>query len=99
MSMLNGINDDSPVNHTELARVMRVSRGTVYNWEKQGYQMEFGSRTTPGHCKEWLRTNARRDPASARWATDRLVLETITDPKVLERINAIATGRSAEVAA
>jgi hypothetical protein len=49
--------DSEPVNLWELAVALRVSRWTVYRWRKRGYQFEFGNRTTPGHCKAWLREN------------------------------------------
>jgi hypothetical protein len=51
--------DDTPVNAKELATAMRVGRSTVFNWKTQGYQFEFGIRTTPGHCKDWLRERVR----------------------------------------
>lgn len=50
--------DDVPVNSQELAQAMRVSRWTVIRWREQGYQFEFGRRTTPGHLKEWLRSRS-----------------------------------------
>ena len=60
------IDDSTPLNLTELAREMRVSRRTVQRWRTYGYQPEFGYRTTMGHAKKWLReiygpaVNARR---------------------------------------
>ncbi|MGA8482558.1 MAG: hypothetical protein WB696_31690 [Chthoniobacterales bacterium] len=48
--------DDTPVNLTELAVAMRVSRATVSRWRAAGYELEFGYRTTVAHCKEWLRS-------------------------------------------
>ena len=50
--------DDLPVNAKELAEAMRVSRWTVYRWRSEGYRFEFGSRTTAGHLKDWLRSRA-----------------------------------------
>jgi hypothetical protein len=50
--------DDVPVNSQELARAMRVSRWTVLRWREQGYEFEFGRRTTPGHLKSWLRSRS-----------------------------------------
>lgn len=61
------ISEDDPVNLTELAKAMRCSRQTVYNWVAAGYEPEFGHRTTVAHAKNWLRTvyapmiNARRN--------------------------------------
>jgi hypothetical protein len=46
--------DSTPINMTELAKLMRVSRATVCNWRAAGYEPLFGCRTTGGHCKEWL---------------------------------------------
>ena len=54
----NGFADDCVVNINDLAQAMRVSRWTVGLWRKQGYQFEFGRRTTPGHLKAWLRARA-----------------------------------------
>jgi hypothetical protein len=51
--------DDCVVNAQELAAAMRVSRWTVQRWCREGYRFEFGRRTTPGHCNEWLRTRAK----------------------------------------
>lgn len=50
--------DDVSVNGEELAQAMRVSRWTIYRWKAEGYQFEFGSRTTTGHLKAWLRSRA-----------------------------------------
>ena len=57
--------NDTPVNALELASAMRVSRTTVFNWKKQGYRFEFGIRTTPGHCKDWLRERVRTGQAGS----------------------------------
>jgi hypothetical protein len=55
--------DDVPLNTIELAQTMRVSRWTIGRWKKeQGYQFEFGRRTTAGHLKAWLRARATSDP-------------------------------------
>jgi hypothetical protein len=55
--------DDVPLNTTELAQAMRVSRWTIGRWKKdQGYQFEFGRRTTAGHLKAWLRARAVAEP-------------------------------------
>jgi hypothetical protein len=54
--------DDVPVNMKELGQTMRVSRWTIRRWKDQGYEFEFGRRTTAGHLKEWLRTRAASEP-------------------------------------
>jgi hypothetical protein len=75
MLKISEINDDSPVNHTELARVMRVSRSTIFNRVHEGYCFEFGNRTTPGHFKSWLRGRALQPrPISVNKALRRSVL-------------------------
>lgn len=56
--------DDVPVNSMELAETMRVSRATVYRWRAEGYRYEFGNRTTAGHLKQWLRSQADKPKAS-----------------------------------
>ncbi|MEY2602816.1 MAG: hypothetical protein QOH31_574 [Verrucomicrobiota bacterium] len=50
--------DDVVVNAKELAQALRVSRWTVARWREEGYQFEFGNRSTPGHLKAWLRQRA-----------------------------------------
>ena len=50
--------DDVPINAKELAQAMRVSRWTVYRWKEKGYRFEFGNRTTAGHLKTSLRSQA-----------------------------------------
>jgi hypothetical protein len=50
--------DDVCVNALELSQNMRVSRWTLYRWRAEGYKFEFGSRTTTGHLKAWLRAQA-----------------------------------------
>lgn len=62
--------DDVPVNLTELAEAMRVSRFTVARWKKRGYRFEFGHQTTIGHCKEWRREQAANAPARDRKKTE-----------------------------
>jgi hypothetical protein len=52
--------DDVVVNAKELAHALRVSRWTVARWREEGYQFEFGNRSTPGHLKAWLRERAGR---------------------------------------
>lgn len=55
--------DDVVVNAKELAQALRVSRWTVSRWREEGYEFEFGNRSTPGHLKAWLRERAgRRKP-------------------------------------
>ena len=54
--------DDVPINAKELAQAMRVSRWTVYRWKADGYRFEFGNRTTAGHLKAWLRSQAAKAP-------------------------------------
>jgi hypothetical protein len=41
---------------------MRVSRWTIGRWKAQGYEFEFGRRTTAGHLKAWLRGRAAAEP-------------------------------------
>lgn len=53
--------DDVPVNQSELAAAMRVSRWTVHRWVKAGYRFEFGTRTTVGHAKNWLPAGAYQE--------------------------------------
>jgi hypothetical protein len=55
--------DDVPVNTQELADAMRVSRWTISRWKKEGYVFEFRTRTTPGHLKQWLRSQKVKQPA------------------------------------
>jgi len=50
--------DDVVVNAKELAHALRVSRWTVSRWREEGYQFEFGNRSTPGQLKAWLRERA-----------------------------------------
>ncbi len=50
--------DDVVVSAKELAQALRVSRWTVARWREEGYQFEFGNRSTPGHLKAWLREQA-----------------------------------------
>jgi hypothetical protein len=55
--------DDVPLNMTELAQAMRVSRWTIGRWKKEhGYQFEFGRHTTAGHLKAWLRKRTATEP-------------------------------------
>jgi hypothetical protein len=70
------LNDDSPVNNTELAQLMRCSRATIFSYKKQGYKFEFGNRTTAGHLKAWLRERAAKKerPVSEAVARRRAVL-------------------------
>ena len=53
---MTNLTDESVVNVSDLAQAMRVGRWTVQKWRREGYQFEFGIRTTPGHCKDWLRS-------------------------------------------
>jgi hypothetical protein len=39
--------DDVVVNAKELAHALRVSRWTLARWREEGYQFEFGNRSTP----------------------------------------------------
>jgi tRNA nucleotidyltransferase/poly(A) polymerase len=52
--------DDDLVNQAELARALRTSRWTVRRWQEFGYEFQFGSRTTPAHCRAWLEVNKHR---------------------------------------
>jgi malate synthase len=52
--------DDLPINMTDLAKAMRVSRWTISKWVDLGYEFEFGKLTTAAHCRDWLRQNAQR---------------------------------------
>jgi hypothetical protein len=52
--------DDVVVNSTELAQAVRVSRWTLARGREEGYFFEFGSRSTPGHLKAWLRERATK---------------------------------------
>ena len=52
--------DETVVNALELSRALRVSRWTLDRWRKDGYEFEFGSRSTPGHLKAWLRERPRK---------------------------------------
>src|SRR5258708_31618688 len=62
--------DDVVVNAKELAHALRVSRWTVARWREEGYQFEFGNRSTPGHLKAWLRERAtQRKPKVNELAT------------------------------
>jgi hypothetical protein len=64
--------DDTVVNINDLALAMRVSRWTVGLWRKQGYQFEFGRRTTPGRLKAWLRAEAASQVALPNFEANRL---------------------------
>lgn len=46
---------NSPVNCTELAAGLRKSRQYVSAMKEAGYLMEFGTMTTLGHARAWLR--------------------------------------------
>ncbi len=62
--------DDVVVNAKELAHALRVSRWTLARWREEGYQFEFGNRSTPGHLKAWLRERAtQRKPKVNELAT------------------------------
>ena len=39
---------------------MRISTGTMAEYRKAGYRMEFGIRTTAGHFKAWLQDHAAK---------------------------------------
>ena len=60
------LNDNSPVNTTELAGMMRCCRATINTHKREGYRFEFGNRTTAGHYEAWLRDRAatRQRPVS-----------------------------------
>jgi hypothetical protein len=59
--------DDVVVNAKELAQALRVSRWTVARWREEGYQFEFGNRSTPGHLKAWItRTSVPRQNQGER---------------------------------
>jgi len=62
---VNKFADDVPVSTSELADAMRVSRWTIRRWKEDGYQFEFGRRTTTGHLKAWLREQALKDQSSS----------------------------------
>ena len=65
------IQNDTPVNAKELAKAMRVGKTTVFKWKTEGYQFEFGMRTTPGHCKDWLRARVKNGQVSSADKTRR----------------------------
>ena len=52
--------DDTVVNALELSQALRMSRWTLDRLRKDGYEFEFGTRSTPGHLKAWLRENPRK---------------------------------------
>jgi hypothetical protein len=52
--------DDVVVNGAELAQAVRASRWTLARWREEGYVFEFGTRSTPGHLKAWLRERAAK---------------------------------------
>ena len=54
------INDDTPLKLYGLATYMRISTGTMAEYRKAGYRMEFGIRTTAGHFKAWLQDHAAK---------------------------------------
>jgi hypothetical protein len=64
--------DDVVVNAKELAHALRVSRWTVARWREEGYQFEFGNRSTPGHLKAWLRERAGRGETKANELASKL---------------------------
>jgi hypothetical protein len=68
------ISDSDAVNLTELAGQLRVSRRTVGRWIADGYEPEFGRRTTVAHAKNWLRT-VYAPMIHARWRARREVEE------------------------
>lgn len=61
------INDDTPVNASQLAAHFGLSVPTLYRHAATSYTFEFPSirRTTPGHFKAWLRTQAARGQTPA----------------------------------
>jgi hypothetical protein len=73
------LTDNSPVNTSELAQLMRYSRATISSHKRAGYRFEFGNRTTAGHYKAWLRERAatKQRQVSATVARRRAVLATL----------------------
>jgi hypothetical protein len=65
--------DNVSVNTSELAQALRVSRFTVHAWKRAGYQFELGTRTTPGHCKDWLRSRPKPPITRTKKDTDNRV--------------------------
>jgi hypothetical protein len=64
--------DDVVVNAKELAHALRVSRWTLARWREEGYQFEFGNRSTPGHLKAWLRERATQRKPKVNELSDKL---------------------------
>jgi hypothetical protein len=64
--------DDVVVNAKELAQALRVSRWTVTRWREEGYQFEFGDRSTPGHLKAWLRERTAQGKTKVNELANRL---------------------------
>jgi|GraSoi_2013_60cm_1033757.scaffolds.fasta_scaffold02305_7 hypothetical protein len=64
--------DDVVVNAKELAHALRVSRWTLARWREEGYQFEFGNRSTPGHLKAWLRERAAQRKPKVTELSDKL---------------------------
>jgi hypothetical protein len=61
------LSDDVPCTQTELASALRTKPYSIRKWIKLGYEFQFGTRTTPGHCKRWLekhRDILKRKPVS-----------------------------------
>jgi len=56
--------DDVVVNSNELCEAIRISRFTLLKWKKAGYIFQYGRRTTPGHCKEWLESQSKAESKS-----------------------------------
>ena len=87
--------DDDPVNQAELARAFRTSRWTVRRWQEFGYEFQFGTRTTPGHCRAWLEANKhlfRRKPTSPEGlARVRAVLERVHETKRKAKAQEVVT--------
>jgi hypothetical protein len=69
--------DDVVVNSTELAQALRVSRWTLARWREEGYVFEFGSRSTPGHLKAWLRERAAQGKTKNNALAERLALGSV----------------------
>ncbi|GEM_PF-3256032 len=49
------VSDTDPLNATELAQFTGVSRWTIQERVRAGYQFEFGTTTTASHYFNWLR--------------------------------------------
>lgn len=52
------VTESDLLNVGELAQYLGCSRWTVQNYFSEGYEMEFGSKTSASHCLDWLRQRA-----------------------------------------